>query len=149
MNSDFKDLLRIFEETGVRYLVIGGYAVAEHVEPRYTKDLDIWVDNSSENARLVIEALRDFGAPLLDVSQDDFVIPTTVYQMGLPPSRIDLLAGLSEMNFSACWDRRKVVKMGEITINYISAEDLLANKELAGRRQDLIDAENLRKKLGL
>lgn len=92
MNSDFKDLLSIFNETGVRYLVIGGYAIAEHVEPRFTKDLDIWVDNSQENARLVIQALREFGAPLLDVTVDDFLVPTTVYQMGLPPSRIDLLA---------------------------------------------------------
>lgn len=147
MNSDFKDLLSIFNETGVRYLVIGGYAVAEHVEPRYTKDLDVWVDNSQENARLVIEALGDFGAPLLDVTADDFEIPTTVYQMGLPPSRIDLLAGLTEMDFADCWNRRKVVEMGELSINYISAEDLLLNKVRAGRPQDLIDADNLRKKL--
>lgn len=149
MNSDFKDLLRIFEETGVRYLVIGGYAVAEHVEPRYTKDLDIWVDNTHDNASLVVAALREFGAPLIDVTADDFEIPTTVYQMGLPPSRIDLLAGLETMSFSQCWERRKVVKMGELTINYISGEDLLTNKERVGRPQDLVDAESLRKKLGL
>lgn len=148
MNSDFKDLLSIFNETGVRYLVIGGYAIAEHVEPRYTKDLDIWVDNSKENARSVIAALREFGAPLLDTTEADFVVPTTVYQMGLPPSRIDLLAGLQEMDFPSCWERRKIVAMGELSINYISAEDLLVNKELAGRPQDLVDAENLRKKLG-
>ena len=147
MNSDFKDLLSIFNETGVRYLVIGGYALAEHVEPRYTKDLDIWLDNSQENAHLVIAALREFGAPLLDVTADDFEVPTTVYQMGLPPSRIDLLAGLSEMDFTDCWARRKVVSMGELSINYISAEDLLFNKERVGRPQDRIDAENLRKRL--
>jgi hypothetical protein len=147
MNSDFKDLLSIFNETGVRYLVIGGYAIAEHVEPRFTKDLDIWLDNSQGNARLVIVALREFGAPLLDVNEADFEIPTTVYQMGLPPSRIDLLAGLTEMDFADCWNRRKVVEMGELSINYISAEDLLLNKVRVGRPQDLIDADNLRKKL--
>lgn len=148
MNSDFKDLLRIFEETGVRYLIIGGYAIAEYVEPRYTKDLDIWVDNSHENAHLLINALREFGAPLLDTTEEDFVEPTTVYQMGLPPARIDVLAGLEEMNFSQCWERRSIVKMGDLSLNYISAEDLLVSKEIAARPQDLIDAENLRIKLG-
>ena len=91
--------------------------------------------------------MSEFGAPLLEVNEDDFVIPTTVYQLGLPPSRIDLLAGLTEMAFADCWNRRKVGEMGELPINYISAEDLLLSKVRAGRPQDLIDADNLRKKL--
>jgi len=105
------------------------------------------VENSERNASLVIEALREFGAPLLDITESDFVVPTTVYQMGLPPSRIGLLAGLAQMDFAECWERRKVAGTGELSINYISAEDLLLNKEMAGRPQDLIDAENLRKRL--
>ena len=147
MNSDFKDLLKAFEETSVRYLVIGGYAYAEHVEPRYTKDLNIWVDNSTENAGRVIQAIRIFGAPLLDITSDDFEKPTTVYQIGLPPLRIDILAGLKEMNFSDCWSRRKVVMLGDLSVNYISAKDLIINKEKAGRPQDLVDVTNLRKKI--
>lgn len=147
MNSDFKDLLKTFNETGVRYLVIGGYAYAEHVEPRYTKDLDIWIDNSVENAVRVIEALRIFGAPLLNVTEEDFTDPTTFYQIGLPPSRIDLLAGLEQMDFAACWERRKVVQMDDLVLNYIAATDLIVNKEITGRPQDLVDVEHLRKKL--
>ena len=146
MNSDFKDLLRAFEEMGVKYLVIGGYAYAEHVEPRYTKDLDIWIENSIENASGVVAALRDFGAPLLDVTIEDFTSPSTVYQIGLPPSRIDILSGLKEMDFTDCWSRRKVVQMSDLSINYISASDLIDNKERTGRPQDLIDAKNLRQK---
>lgn len=147
MNSDFKDLLRALEKMGARYLVIGGYAYAEHVEPRYTKDLDIWIENSFENASAVVEALRDFGAPLLDITIDDFENPSTVYQIGLPPSRIDILSGLNEMDFADCWARRKLVKFGDLSISYISATDMIRSKELSGRPQDIVDAETLRKAL--
>ena len=147
MNSDFKDLLGAFEKAGVRYLVIGGYAVSEHTEPRYTKDLDIWIDNSIENANCVVDALYEFGAPLLDVTVQDFTVPTLVYQIGIEPSRIDILMGLKEMNFDECWERRETVEISGLTVNFISIPDLIANKERAGRPQDLIDADNLRKKI--
>ncbi|HMO81282.1 MAG TPA: hypothetical protein PKD24_10865 [Pyrinomonadaceae bacterium] len=141
--------MRAFGETGVRYLIIGGYAFAEHVEPRYTKDLDIWIDNQDKNAGLVIKALRKFGAPLLDVSESDLMVPTTVYQIGIPPTRIDILAGLERMSFSDCWERRKLVQIDDLSVSYISAEDLLITKQLAGRPQDMIDAEQLRRKLNI
>lgn len=148
MNSDFKDLLKLFAGAGVRYLVVGGYAVSEHTEPRYTKDLDLWVDNSVENAERVVGALREFGAPLRDATVHDFTVPTTVYQIGLPPSRIDILMGLDGLYFGECWQRRSSSSIGKIPVNYISIADLIVNKELAGRPQDLIDAQNLRQKLG-
>ncbi len=147
MNSDFKDLLSAFAKAGVRYLIIGGYAVSKHTEPRYTKDLDIWIDNARENAEIVFHALLEFGAPLQDISVDDFTQPTLVYQIGLPPSRIDILMGLKEMNFSECWHRRESVEIGEFTIYYISIPDLIENKERAGRPQDLVDAQKLRMRL--
>ena len=144
MNSDFKDLLRLFTDAGIRYLVVGGYAVSEHTEPRYTKDLDLWVDNSIENAERVVGALRAFGAPLRDATVHDFTVPTCVYQIGLPPSRIDILMGLEGLDFDACWERRKTATIGEMSVNYISISDLIVNKERAARPQDIIDAANPR-----
>lgn len=144
MNSDFKDLLGAFNEAGVRYLIVGGYAYAEHVEPRYTKDLDVWIDRSPENAECVLAALRDFGAPLRELSLEDLTTAGTFYQIGLPPNRIDIISQLEEMNFADCWERRKTVRIGELTVNYISLDDLIENKERTARAHDLADAEHLR-----
>lgn len=144
MNSDYKDLLRAFNEASVRYLVVGGYAYAEYVEPRYTKDLDVWIDRSSYNAERVLVALREFGAPLRELSIDDLTSSDTFYQIGLPPNRIDIITHLEGMNFADCWERRKTVQLGELSVEYISAIDLIENKERTGRPHDLVDAENLR-----
>lgn len=144
MNSDFKDLLKAFSEEGVRYLVVGGYAYAEHVEPRYTKDLDVWIERSLENADRVLSALRKFGAPLRDLSKDDLTSVGTFYQIGLPPNRIDIITQLEEMAFDDCWQRRKTVELGELSVEYISLSDLIENKERTARPHDLADAQYLR-----
>ncbi len=144
MNSDFKDLLKAFSEEGVRYLVVGGYAYAEHVEPRYTKDLDVWIESSLENADSVLSALRKFGAPLRDLSKDDLTNVGTFYQIGLPPNRIDIITQLEEMAFADCWQRRKTVELGELSVEYISLGDLIENKERTGRPHDIADAQYLR-----
>ena len=141
MNSDFKDLLRAFNGAGVRYLVVGGYAYAE---PRYTKDLDIWIDRSPDNAGSVLTALRAFGAPLHELSKDDLTTPGTFYQIGLPPNRIDIITQLEEMDFAVCWKRRKTVSLGDLRLEYISLDDLIENKERTARPHDLADAEHLR-----
>lgn len=144
MNSDFKDLLRAFSEEEVRYLVVGGYAFAEHVEPRYTKDLDVWIERTADNADRVLAALRSFGAPLRELSKDDLTSPGTFYQIGLPPNRIDIITQLEEMDFADCWSRRKTGQIGELSVEYISAPDLMENKERTGRPHDLADLEHLR-----
>lgn len=146
MNSDFKELLKIFNENKVKYLIIGGYAVAKHAEPRYTKDLDIWISNSKENAELVFQSLKDFGAPLTDITIEDFTIPTLVFQIGIEPSRIDILMGLKNLDFDKCWENRAFSKLGDLEIYFISLDDLIFNKQLAGRPQDLRDVENLKLK---
>jgi hypothetical protein len=87
MNSDFKDLLKLFNGAKVRYLVIGGHAVMKYTEPRYTKDLDLWIEATPKNARAVFRALRDFGAPLANLTEGDFAREGTFYQMGRPPAR--------------------------------------------------------------
>jgi hypothetical protein len=102
MNSDFKELLKIFAEEKVKYLIIGGYAVAKHAEPRYTKDLDIWISNTRENAERVYRALKKFGAPHANIAVEDFTAPSLVFQIGIEPSRIDILMGLKELNFEDC-----------------------------------------------
>lgn len=148
MNSDFKELLKIFAERKVKYLIIGGYAVAKHAEPRYTKDLDIWISNSRENAKRVYQSLKEFSAPLADITVEDFTIPTLVFQLGIEPSRIDILMGLKELNFEECWTRRAVSNIGGLEIYFISLDDLIFNKTLAGRPQDLLDVEILKLKKG-
>ncbi len=148
MNSDFKELLKNFADKKVKYLIIGGYAVAKHAEPRYTKDLDIWISNKRENAERIFQSLKEFGAPLQDVSVEDFTIPTLVFQIGIEPSRIDILMGLKDLDFDECWRRRATAALGDIEIQFISIDDLIFNKQLAGRPQDLIDVEILKLKKG-
>jgi len=144
MNSDFKDLLRTFNEAGVRYLVVGGYAYAEHVEPRYTKDLDVWIERTDENADRVLAALRAFGTPLKELTKGDLITAGTFFQIGLPPNRIDIITQLEEMDFGACWTRRKTASLGDLPVDYISLDDLIENKERTARPHDLADVEHLR-----
>ncbi len=94
VNSDFSDLLRLFNKYGVRYLVIGGYAVIQYAEPRYTKDLDLWISTDPVNAQAVYGALREFGAPLAGLTPEDFAEEGYFYQMGVPPVRVDVLMGI-------------------------------------------------------
>lgn len=143
LNSDFKELLKTLNEAEARYLVVGGYAVIEYTEPRYTKDLDIWISNDRENAEAVYAALKIFGAPLVDITVDDFTNTEVVYHMGRPPSRIDVLMGLKGLVFEESWNNRFETDYDEIPVQIISSDDLIINKRLAGRPQDLMDVENL------
>jgi hypothetical protein len=149
MNSDFKDLLRTFNEADVKYLVVGGWAYIEYVEPRYTKDLDIWIEASVENADRVIAALRAFGAPLNDLTRGDLSKLGTVYQMGLAPNRIDVITKADGVDFADCWTRKSIVRLDDLDINYIAVSDLVINKESTGRLQDQADAEHLRQSIEL
>jgi hypothetical protein len=143
MNSDFKDLLKRFNEYKVRYLVVGGYAVMKYTEPRYTKDMDIWVDASPRNARAVFRALQEFGAPLVNLTEVDFATEGTFYQMGRPPARIDILMSVTGLRFGAAWRRRVSVDFDGVLAHVISREDLIVNKRASGRPQDMIDVDHL------
>lgn len=144
MNSDFSDLLLALNEEAVEYLIVGGYAVIKYTEPRFTKDIDIWVNATTENAERVMRALVKFGAPLSGVSKEDFTDPEAFYQIGVSPMRIDIIMGVDGLEFVDCWPRRKKASWDEIETNFISIHDLMINKEKAGRPQDLIDIENLK-----
>ena len=143
VNSDFSDLLRIFNARNVKYMVIGGYAVIQYGEPRFTKDLDLWVSTDPENATAVFEALVEFGAPLTNLSEKDFAEEGYFYQMGNPPVRVDILMGIPGVEFSKAWKRRNIVQFDDIDVTFIAKEDLIIAKRAAGRPQDLLDADSL------
>jgi hypothetical protein len=143
VNSDFSELLRLFNVNGVRYLVVGGYAVMQHSEPRYTKDLDVWIATDEDNAAAIFAALREFGAPLANLTEKDFAEEGYFYQMGSPPVRVDVLMGIPGVTFEEAWVRRVEFLFDDLKVNFISKEDLIAAKLAAGRPQDLLDAKNL------
>ncbi len=143
VNSDFSDLLRLFNANRVRYLVIGGYALMLYAEPHYTKDLDLWISTDAINAEAVYRALREFGAPLADLTAADFAQEGYFYQMGVPPVRVDILMGLPGAVFAEAWPRRLEVDFDGLVVPFISREDLIAAKRAAGRPQDLLDVEEL------
>ena len=142
---EFKELLNTFNEHDVKYLIIGAFAVMIYSEPRYTKDLDIWVEPSPENAKRVFAALREFGAPLLNITEQDFA-SEGFYQMGRPPGRVDVMMSIEGVDFATAWESRRSDTFRGVPVHYIGKEDLLLNKKLAGRYQDLADIENMQSK---
>lgn len=143
VNSDFTDLLRIFNDNNVKYLVIGGYAVIQYAEPRYTKDLDLWISADASNAVAVYKSLKEFGAPLANLTESDFAEEGYFYQMGVPPVRVDILMGIPGAEFAEAWNRRTEVDFDGLSVTFISRVDLINAKRAAGRPQDLIDADTL------
>jgi predicted nucleotidyltransferase len=143
INSDFKELLKTFNDYQVKYLVVGGYAVIKYAEPRYTKDIDLWTSTDKENAVAVFQALRAFGAPLTALTETDFTREGYFYQMGVPPVRVDILMSIPGLKFEEAWERRMIVDFDGVMVPFISKQDLITSKIAAGRPQDLIDAQLL------
>lgn len=143
MNQDFLDLLRAFAAHDVRSLIVGAYALAIHGRPRATGDLDVWVDATPENATRVYAALRNFGAPIAEVSEADFAVPGIVYQIGVPPGRIDVLTQLSGLVFADAWPTRLRGSFGEIEADFIGRDAFIRNKLATGRDKDRIDVASL------
>jgi uncharacterized nucleotidyltransferase DUF6036 len=143
MNADFLDLLTALSAADARFLVVGGYAVGVHGWPRATKDLDVWIEASADNAKRVMQALRDFGAPLDDLTESDLGAPGTGFKMGEPPSRIDILTQIEGIRFEDAWPRRLETSFGSVRCAVIGRADLLTNKRSAGRPQDLADVAAL------
>jgi predicted nucleotidyltransferase len=146
MNSDFKDLLRIFDEEGVEYLVVGAYAVIHYTQPRYTKDIDLWIKPSRENAARVARAFYKFGLPLVEVTQEDFESEGLQYVVGVSPCQIDFLTSLpGTHSFESAWATRVTGMLDGIPIHFLGKSDLIAAKLTAGRPQDLADLDELRR----
>ena len=143
-NQDFKEFLQLLNEHDVRYLIIGGYAVAFHGHPRYTKDLDVWIWVDPTNASRMIEALNHFGFGSLGLKPDDFLNTENVIQLGFPPNRIDLIMSPSGVDFKTCYENKIESVIDGVQVHFISLQHLRDNKKAAGRHQDLADLENLK-----
>ncbi|HEX6278515.1 MAG TPA: hypothetical protein VFZ49_00750 [Pyrinomonadaceae bacterium] len=141
MSPDFKEILSIFNDHEVKYLVVGAYAVMKYSEPRYTKDLDIWVEASEENSKRVYSSLRKFGAPVGDLSEADFAADG-FFQMGRPPVRIDILMSIDGVEFAHAWPNRQVGDFVGIPAHFISPADLITNKSTSAHDHRILSISN-------
>ena len=148
MNSDFKELLTILNDCEVRYLVVGGYAYIHYAEPRYTKDIDLWIEPTPENALRLREALVRFGGWVDGMTLEHFTTERTMFQIGLLPCRVDFLTSIPGLDFRRAHAARKTADIEGIAIPFISLADLITAKRTAGREQDLRDIAGLERVLG-
>ena len=146
-NQDFIEFIQSLNDNQVRYLIVGGYAVALHGYPRYTKDLDIWIELNPANAAKLIKALDQFGFSSLGLRVEDFLEADQIVQLGYPPNRIDLITSMPGVDFEGCFTSRVKVMIDDVLINFIDLENLKKNKRAVGRLQDLADLENLEQEI--
>lgn len=148
MHPDFKELLSILNEHGVKYLIVGAYAVSIHAQPRATKDIDILIRPDPENAGTVFRALAKFGAPLQGLSAADFAEPGPFFRMGQAPVGVDILTEVPGVDFDAAWLRRvedTIDAESGLRASFLSRDDLIASKLASGRPRDLADVDDMRK----
>ena len=148
LSRDFNDLLRALSSGGVEYLVVGAHALGVHDRPRTTKDLDVWIRPTPENAKRTWQALAAFGAPMDRLRVEDLSEEDTIFQIGVAPLRIDILTSISGVTFDTAWPNRIEVERDGIPVPFIGVEDFLTNKDASGREQDLVDAASVRRRLG-
>jgi predicted nucleotidyltransferase len=144
-SQDLRDFIQSLDAHAVRYLVVGGYAVAFHGEPRYTKDLDVWIELNPDNAARLVKALDAFGFGSLNLQAEDFLVPDQIIQLGYPPNRIDLLVSLLGVDFETCYVAKVETVIDGVAVNFIDLENLKRNKRATGRLQDRADLESLTK----
>ena len=143
MNQDFLDLLRTLFDLEVRFVVVGAHALAVHGRPRATGDIDILIEPTPENARVCYAALQNFGAPLGDLSVEDLHTPGTVFQMGVPPRRIDILTRISGVSFAEAWNTKVTATVDSLEVPFLGRDALIKNKRSTGRPKDDVDANDL------
>ncbi|MDS4030485.1 MAG: hypothetical protein RKO66_10480 [Candidatus Contendobacter sp.] len=143
LSQDFKEFVELLNKHNVEYLIVGGYAVGIHGYPRYTGDLDIWINITVENARKVVKVLNDFGFSSFGLTEVDFTKPNNIIQMGYPPFRIDVLTKIDGVDFGDCYKNKMVVEYDGVTLDVIGMNDLKRNKRASGRSKDIDDLENL------
>jgi predicted nucleotidyltransferase len=143
LNPDFKEFIKSLNDKNVQYIIVGGYALAFHGHPRYTKDLDIWIKADAQNAKNMVEALEQFGFASIDLKEEDFLQADQMIQLGYPPSRIDILTYADGINFEDCYEVRMITQIDDVIVNFIDRENLIINKRATGRTQDIADAEKL------
>ena len=143
IDKDFKEFIQLLHKNDVKYLIVGGYAVALHGHPRYTKDLDIWIWIHKDNAEKLLNTLKEFGFTSLGLKIDDFLSSGNIIQLGYPPNRIDLLTSVDGVDFEECYKTKIKVEIEDIEAFFIDLPNLKKNKKASGRHQDLADLENL------
>lgn len=144
MNRDFAEMLDALSAAGAEFLIVGAHALAAHGRPRATGDLDLWVRPTPENAERVWRALTAFGSPLNEITLADLSTPGVVFQIGLPPARIDILTSLTGLTFEEAWPRRQSFSVEGRALPFLSREDLIRNKTALGRPRDLADIDDLK-----
>ena len=143
LRRDLKEFIQSLNENAVRYLIIGGYALALHGHPRYTKDLDVWIDATDNNAKLLLNALDSFGFASLGLKISDFTMSNQVIQLGYPPNRIDIITSADGLDFEKAYANRNTVLLDDMELSFLCRDDLITNKRSTGRLQDLADIEKL------
>ncbi|GJQ21712.1 MAG: hypothetical protein HBSIN02_20670 [Bacteroidia bacterium] len=142
-SRDFEEFFGSLNRHKVRYLIVGGYAVAVHSRPRFTDDLDIWIESERGNAGKLLNALADFGFGGMDIALEDLLKAEQVIQLGYSPLRIDLLTSVSNVRFEDAWNRKLTSTYGSETVYFIGREDLIASKKGTGRKRDELDVDEL------
>ncbi len=143
LNSDYKDMLQVLLDNGVKFLLVGAYAMGAHHFPRATGDIDIWVEPSPENSARVYRSMVAFGAPLHEIDESTFAAPGIVFQIGVAPRRIDIITTISGVGFAEACGRCQVVEIEGLSIPVLSRDDLIRNKRATGRDKDRLDADRL------
>ncbi len=143
LDKDFSEFVELFLEHNVRFLIVGGYALAAHGLPRATGDLDAWVWTDSNNAQNIVSALQSFGFSNLSITTEDFIKQDSIVQLGYPPFRIDILTSIDGVDFEQAWNNKFLVELNDREVPFISRDDLIANKKAAGRPQDIADVIRL------
>lgn len=143
INKDFEELFELLNKNEVSYVVVGGYAYAIHVEPRFTKDLDLFIRNDPENAKKIVRTLEEFGFSSLKLSEKDFQEPDQVIQIGNPPYRVDFLTSISGVTFEEAWNHKVKGNYGDQMVYFIGKEEFRKNKKATGRKSDQEDLDKL------
>jgi len=143
LNNDFKEFIELLNVNEVCYLVIGGYAVSFHGHPRYTKDIDVWIDMNDSNADRIMKSLEEFGFGDVGIEKNDLLTEDTILQLGFPPCRIDIITSLLGVSFAECFENRVTATIGSTNVLFISREALIVNKQATARPQDLADVDHL------
>lgn len=145
VEKDFKEFIALLNKNSVRYLIIGGFAYSFYAEPRFTKDIDILIESSKENAEKIMTAIKNFGFTDIGLTYKDFLEADQIIQLGIAPLRIDIVISIRGVDFQTAWKNRVIGRYGDIDAYFISKEDLIKNKQASGRKQDLADIEKLEK----
>lgn len=143
LERDLREFIELLNAHEVRYLVVGAHAVAFHGRPRYTADIDFFVDSSSENAQRISDTLQEFGLVDIGVSSADFTAPDLIVQLGIEPNRVDIMTSISGVTFTEAWNSRAAGELDGLPVQFISKELLRRNKAAVGRKQDLADLDYL------